>query len=136
MDKDRGRSTGPSLGPEKGKDKRSHPGPQAKAENDEDHQAPQRDARHEEDASRDRSCVDAEEGPTRSNGTSPRDSIKGHCASRGGKEEHGINIGKVRANDHGGDHSESVICTQRKDHAGSNTRKGTHKQVPHSSRSC
>jgi hypothetical protein len=92
MDKVRGRSTCPTLGPRIGKDKRSHPGPQVEVENDEYHQAPQRDGGHEEAASRANSCTDTEEGSTSSNGTSPRVGKEVHCIGRGGKEEHGANI--------------------------------------------
>jgi hypothetical protein len=97
---------------------------------------PQRNARHEEAGSRASSFPNVEEGLTSSNGTSPRASIEGHCIGRGGKEEHGANIGRVHINDHGGDHNASVRCAKRKYCAGSNTRKGTHRQVPHSGMSC
>jgi hypothetical protein len=85
MDKARRRSIGPTLGPGRGKYKRNHPGPQAEVDNDEDHRAPQRNARHDEAASRASSCADAKEGPTSSNGTSPRAISIGHCVGRGGK---------------------------------------------------
>jgi hypothetical protein len=98
MDKSRESSIGLALEPGRGKDKCIHLGPKSEAENDEDHQAPQRDARHEEATSRARICIDAEEGPTRSNGTSPRASNGGHCIGRGGKEEHGANTGRVHIN--------------------------------------
>jgi hypothetical protein len=93
-------------------------------------------ARHEEAASRAISCVDTEEGLASSNVTSPRDSSGGHCARRGGKEENGANRERVHINDQGGYQSTSVICAQIKYRTSSDTRKGTHRQVPPSSRSC
>jgi hypothetical protein len=52
----------------------------------------------------------------------------------GGKEEHGASIGKVRRNDPGGDQSASIRGDHEKSHAGPNTRKGTYRKVPQSSR--
>jgi hypothetical protein len=88
---------------------------------------PQRSIKHEEDASKDNNYANTKQGSTSSNGTSPRASSGGPCAGIGGKEEHGAKTSKVHKNDQRGDHSASFICAQRKDRAGSNTSKGTHK---------
>jgi hypothetical protein len=136
MDKARRRSTGPTSGQGRGKDKRNHPRSQAKEKNDEDHRAPQRNVGPEEVASRASICADAKERPTSSNGTSPIASRRGHYAGRGGREEHGANRGRLRINDQGINRNTHVRCAQIKYRASSTIRKGTHIQVPSSGRSC
>jgi hypothetical protein len=99
MEKDGGGSIDTTLGPGRGKYKCSYQGPEEEVENDEYHREHQRSTRNEESRSRANSCADIEEGSTSSNGTSPRASSERHCAGRGGKEEHGVNLGRVPIND-------------------------------------
>jgi hypothetical protein len=60
----------------------------------------------------------------------------GHCVGRRGKEEHGTNSGRVHRDDQRGDYNMQVLDALREKTAGSNTSKGTHREVPDSHRSC